>query len=153
MPVAGVASVHAFAGLTTSDGRKPRVAIVGGTPAGVMVATVLCDQFGCEPVNARSGEAIRAILSRDRTPDLIIMDLAVADTGSLVTAEIVRAICQRSALPVVALAASRGEMAASNNGVGGFVGSVLKPYSPRELYTAIQSALTLAAPHAVAGHA
>jgi hypothetical protein len=43
---AGVRSAPGAGGLT-AGGKRPRVAIVGGSPTSAMVATVLCDQFGC----------------------------------------------------------------------------------------------------------
>ncbi len=44
-------------------------------------------------------------------------------------------------MPVVALVSSRAEISGGRARSAGFAGVVLKPYSPRELHAAIQSAL------------
>jgi CheY-like chemotaxis protein len=138
-------------GLTTADGRRPRVAIVGGSPAGAMVATVLCDQFGCTPLATKTGESVLALLRRDIPLDLIVLDLAVPDMDAIVAVQLIRALGDRGALPVVALASDRTEVAGSRARAAGFAGTVLKPYSPRELYGALHAALARAMP--VAGTA
>ena len=153
MSVGEVVSGSTIAGLMTGDGRRPRVAIVGGTPSSAMVATVLCDQFGCVPLNTRTGEAILGLIRRDVPLDLVIVDLAVPDMDGFVAVELIRTLRERGELPIVALADDRAEMAAPRARAAGFAGSVLKPYSPRELYAAIHAALTLATPREVAGHA
>lgn len=139
-------------GLTTADGRRPRVAIVGGTPASAMVATVLCDQFGCTPFNTPSGESVLALLRRDVPLDLVVIDLSVPDMDGIVAVQLIRALGARGALPVVALARDRAEIAGPRARAAGFTGAVVKPYSPRELYGALLAALAKA-PAAVAGHA
>ena len=143
----------AIAGLMTGDGRRPRVAIVGGTPSSAMVATVLCDQFGCVPLAMRTGEAILGLLRRDVPLDLVVMDLAIPDMDGFVAVELIRTLRERGALPIIALADDRAQVTAPRARSVGFAGSVLKPYSPRELYMAMQTALTLATPHRVSGHA
>lgn len=138
-------------GLTTADGRRPRVAIVGGSPAGAMVATVLCDQFGCTPLATKTGESVLALLRRDIPLDMIVMDLAIPDMDGIVAVQLIRALGERGMLPVVAIAKDRAELAGPRARAAGFAGTVLKPYSPRELYGALQAALTRAMP--VAGTA
>jgi two-component system chemotaxis sensor kinase CheA len=153
LSVGETSSAVAMASLTTGDGRRPRVAIVGGTPSSAMVATVLCDQFGCVPLTTRTGEAVLGLLRRDVPLDLVIMDLVVPDMDGFVAVELIRTLRERGKLPIVALASDRTEMMAPRARGAGFAGSVVKPYSPRELYFAMQAALTLTAPRDVVGHA
>lgn len=127
--------------LTTADGRRPRVAIVSGTPSGGMVATVLCDQFGCVPLIARTGEAILALLRRDIPLDLVIVDLSVPDMDGIVAVQLIRALGARGDLPIVALAESRTDVTSARARSAEFAASVVKPYSPRELHAAMSHAL------------
>ncbi len=135
--IVAVASAH----LTTSDGRRPRVAIVGGTPSSAMVANVLCQQFGCSTVSTPTGEAVLALLRRDTPVDMVVIDLSVADMDGIVAVQLIRAMGARGTLPVIALAAARADIAGTRARAAGFSGAVVKPYSPRELYAAMQSAL------------
>lgn len=148
---AEVTGQAATAGLTTSDGRRPRVAIVGGTPSGAMVATVLCDQFGCTPLNTRTGESVLALLRRDIPLDMVVMDLMVADMDGFVAVQLIRALGARGAMPIVALVDDPA--ATTRARAAGFAGTVLKPYSPRELYAAMHAALGAATARTVIGQA
>lgn len=152
MPMgASVSGASTAAGLLTADGRRPRVAIVGGTPSSAMVATVLCDQFGCAPFNTRTGESVLALLRRDIPLDMVVLDLSVPDMDGIVAVQLIRALGARGNLPVVALANERAETTTARARAAGFAGTVLKPYSPRELYAAMSSALAEAAPQPVSG--
>ena len=91
-------------GLTTSDGRRPRVALVGGSPASVLVAGVLIEQFGCSPTTVPSATAALDLLKRDDGIDLMVADLAMGDMDGMCLVEHVRALGPRGALPIVALA-------------------------------------------------
>ena len=128
-------------GLTTVDGRRPQVAIVGGTASGALVATVLCQQFGCSPVSTPTGESVLALLRRDTPLDLVVIDLSVADMDGIVAVQLIRALGTRGALPVVALTNDRAAISGTRARAAGFTGSVVKPYSPRELFSAMQTAL------------
>lgn len=132
---------EAMSGLTTSAGERPRVAIVGGSPSGVMVATVLIEQFGCSPLNAPSGEAVLALLRADAEIDLVVIDLSMADMDGIVAVQLIRALGARGTLPVVALTNDKADIAAPRARAAGFAGAVAKPYSPRELYAAMRHAL------------
>jgi CheY-like chemotaxis protein len=149
----GVTGQTASAGLTTSDGRRPRVAIVGGTPSGAMVATVLCDQFGCTPLNTRTGESVLALLRRDIPLDMVVMDMMIADMDGFVAVQLIRALGARGALPIVALVDDGAATTTTRARTAGFAGTVLKPYSPRELYAAMHTALDAAVARAVTGQA
>jgi CheY-like chemotaxis protein len=128
-------------GLTTADGRRPRVAIVGGTPAGAMVAGVLIQQFGCSPINSATAAAVLALVSRDDPVDLVVIDLALPDMDAILAVELSRAVGARGAMPVVALIDNRAQMTAPRARAAGFAAAVVKPYSPRELYGAMHVAL------------
>jgi CheY-like chemotaxis protein len=149
----GVSGQPATTGLTTTDGRRPKVAIVGGSPSGAMVATVLCDQFGCTPLNTRTGESVLALLRRDVPLDMVVMDLMVPDMDGFVAVQLIRALGARGALPIVALVDDRAQMTTTRARAAGFAGAVLKPYSPRELYGALHAALSAGAARVVTGQA
>jgi DNA-binding response OmpR family regulator len=134
----------ATSGLTTADGRRPRVAIVGGTPSGAMVANVLCQQFGCAPVSTPTGESVLALLRRDTPLDLVVIDLSIPDMDGIVAVQLIRALGARGTMPVVALTHDRAEIAGIRARAAGFSGAVVKPYSPRELYSAMHAALARA---------
>ncbi len=140
-------------GQLTVNGHRPRVAIVGASPAGTTVATILIQQFGCEPVCACSGEAVLSLLRRDADIDLVVLDLSMADMDGIVAVQLIRAMGGRSGLPVVAMTDNRAILAAPRARAAGFSGTVVKPYSPRELYAAMDTALTRAMRMPVEGHA
>jgi CheY-like chemotaxis protein len=126
--------------LMTPAGHRPRIAIVGGTPSSALVASVLCEQFGCATIQTPTGESVLALLRRDTPIDLVVIDLSMPDMDGIVAVQLIRAMGTRGALPVVALTNDRGEMATNRARAAGFSGAVVKPYSPRELYAAMQSA-------------
>jgi len=124
-------------GLTTADGRPPRVAIVDGNAASAMVSVALVRQFGGLPVIATNGEAALSLLRRDGGIDLVILDLGLSDREGLVLAQLIRTLGERGAMPILGLAAGPrlpGRAA-------GFSASLKKPYSPRELYAVMRDAL------------
>jgi CheY-like chemotaxis protein len=122
------------------DGRPPRVALVGGTPAGAMVAAVLLEQFGCLPVSTPTGESILAMLRSDTTVDLVVVDLVVPDMDGIVAVQLIRAMGARGAVPVIALTTDRASISRPRARAAGFAGILVKPYSPRELYAVLTSA-------------
>ena len=137
----------------TVSGRRPRVAIVGGSPAGAMIATVLVQQFGCEALPAAGGEAVLALLRTDPAIDLVLLDLAVPDMDGIVAAQLIRTLGARSTLPIIALTDDRSRLATQHARAAGFAGAVVKPYSPRELHAAMESAFARAAATIAVGHA
>jgi DNA-binding response OmpR family regulator len=104
-------------------------------------------------MNARTGESVLALLRRDIPLDIVVMDLMVPDMDGIVAVQLIRALGARGSLPIIALADDRTEMTTARARAAGFACSVLKPYSPRELYTAMHAALSAAAAHAVTGQA
>jgi CheY-like chemotaxis protein len=124
----------------TVDGRAPRVALVGGTPAGAMVAAVLLEQFGCLPVSTPTGESILAMLRSDATVDLVVVDLSVPDMDGIVAVQLIRAMGARGEVPVIALTGDRAAISRPQARAAGFAGILVKPYSPRELYAVLHSA-------------
>jgi CheY-like chemotaxis protein len=132
------------ASLATANGHRPRVAVVGGTPSGALVAAVLCEQFGCTAVSAPTGEAVLALLRRDTPLDMVVIDLSVPDMDGIVAVQLIRALGARGSLPVVALTDDRTAITGARARAAGFAGAVVKPYSPRELYSAMEAALARA---------
>jgi DNA-binding response OmpR family regulator len=127
-------------GVTTADGRRPHVAIVCGNVAGTTIALVLCEQFGCAPYAAQTGEAALALLRREAI-DLVILDLTLPDMDGVAAAQLIRALGERGAMPIVALSEKSGGPSVERSRAAGFAGTVVKPYSPRELHAAIETAL------------
>jgi len=132
------------------NGHRPRVAIVGGSPAGTTVASVLVERFGAEPVPAAGGEAILALLRRDAAIDVILIDLSVPDMDGIVAVQLIRTLGDRGDLPIVALTDDRAQLSAPRTRGVGFAGCVMKPYSPRELYLALDAALSRTPPFVMA---
>ncbi len=130
----------AVLGLKTADGRRPRVALVGGTPAGAMVAGVLIEHFGCAPITLKTGNDVLSLIARREPVDLIVIDMVADDTDGFVTAQLLRSLGARRAPPVVALTGDREAMPQQMRAAG-FAGTVFKPYSPRELYGVMHVAL------------
>jgi CheY-like chemotaxis protein len=128
-------------GLTTSDGRRPRVALVGGSPASVLVAGVLVEQFGCSPITLPSAAAAIDRLKGDDAIDLMVADLTMSAMEGMCLIERIRSLGARGALPIVALAANRTALADPRVRAARFAATVVKPYSPRELYGALHMAL------------
>jgi two-component system, chemotaxis family, chemotaxis protein CheY len=140
----------------TVNGHRPRVAVVGGSPASAMIATILVQQFGCETLPATGGEAVLALLRRQPDPaiDLVLLDLAVSDMDGIVAAQLIRTLGARKTLPIIALTDDRSRLATQHARAAGFNGAVIKPYSPRELHAAMETALArAAAAPAFAGYA
>ncbi|HZP19592.1 MAG TPA: response regulator [Bauldia sp.] len=128
-------------GLTTPDGRRPRVAVVCGNVADAAVTIMLAEQFGTACYAAQSGEGALALLRRDPI-DLVLLDLALPDMDALVALQLIRALGARGAMPVVAIAETAE--AGAPGRAAGFAGTVARPFSPRELYAAMQAALARA---------
>jgi CheY-like chemotaxis protein len=131
-------------GLHTADGRKPRVAVVDGNAANAMVTALLAEQFGCLVLKAPTGEAALALIRREEPVDLVLIDLAIPDMDGIVAALLIRAMGKCGAMPIVPLACRREDIFQPRSRAAGFSGGVLKPYSPRELYTAMEAALARA---------
>ncbi len=127
--------------LSTSDGRRPRVALVGGTPASAMVAGVLIEQFGCTTVNAPTGPAVLALLNRHEPIDLVVMDVSLPAMDAIVATQLVQLLGPRKVPPVIALTDEHDRVSLTRARVAGFATAVAKPYSPRELYGAMRLAL------------
>ena len=128
-------------GLHTPDGRQPRVAVVDGNPANATVTAILVEQFGCKAIKAPSGEAALALIRRADGVDLVLIDLAIPDMDGIVAALLIRAMGRSGTMPIVPLACRREEIFQPRSRAAGFSGGVLKPYSPRELYAAMEQAL------------
>jgi len=128
----------AVMGLRTQDGRRPRVALVGGSPASAMVAGVLIEQFGCASLPARRGGDVLALLASREPIDLVVVDVNGSD-DALSTSELLGTLGAGQP-PIVALA-DAGATPSRAFRFARFAGTVAKPYSPRELYGAMHDAL------------
>ncbi len=127
--------------LTMAQGRRPRVAIVGASPLGGMVATALLEQFGCTAVVTPTCEHVLTLLRGDDPVDLAIVDLSLPNIDGIIAVQMIRALGTRGALPVIALTKDEAESASPRLRSAGFAGAVAKPYSPRELFGALHGAL------------
>jgi CheY-like chemotaxis protein len=105
-----------------------------------MVAGVLIDQFGCARLSARRGSDILALLATREPIDLVIVDInAAGGDEALSTSELIGTLGAGQP-PVVALADMRAAPGQALR-FARLAGTVAKPYSPRELFGAMQSAL------------
>jgi DNA-binding response OmpR family regulator len=103
-----------------------------------MVAGVLLEQFGCAQLSARRGSEVLAILASREPIDLVVVDVNGNDEA-MTTSELIGTLGAGQP-PVVALADMR---AVPGRGLrfARLASTVAKPYSPRELFGAMQSAL------------
>jgi CheY-like chemotaxis protein len=137
-------------GLLTADRRRPRVAVVDGNIASAIVTAMLVEQFGCLALSAASGEAMLALLRQGDPIDLVVIDLTLPDMDAFVAAQLIRALGARGEMPIVALVGEQAALANARGRAAGFAASLQKPYSPRELHAALQSALSRGAASAAA---
>lgn len=128
-------------GLRTADGRRPVVAVIDGNPATAAVASMLAEQFGCRSVAAGSVEAALATLKREEVVDLVLLDFAITDMDPIVAAQLIRVLGPRGAMPIVAIARTLSHTVDARARSVGFARTVAAPYSPRELYEAMEASL------------
>lgn len=138
--------------LTTPDGRRPRVALIGGSPVNAMVASVLIEQFGGRAINAPTGSAVLALLQIDDPIDLVLIDVSRPELDAVAATQLMQVLGPRELPPVIALTDKDSGASLAAVHAAGFAGALAKPYSPRELYGAMQLALACPAT-VVAGHA
>jgi CheY-like chemotaxis protein len=104
-----------------------------------MVAGVLLEQFGCAPLSARRGSEVLAILASREPIDLVVVDVNVGNDEAMTTSELIGTLGAGQP-PVVALADMRVPPGRSLR-FARLASTVAKPYSPRELFGAMQTAL------------
>ena len=128
-------------GLRTPDGRQPLVVVIDGNPATSAITVMLLEQFDCRTLLARSGEAALKMLKAAQAVDLVLLDFAHDDMDPVVAAQLIRALGPRGAMPIIALTASASAASGPRGHSVDFARIVTKPYSPRELYTALDYSL------------
>jgi CheY-like chemotaxis protein len=128
-------------GLRTPDGRQPLVVVIDGNPATSSIAAMLLEQFDCRALLAHSGEAALKVLKSDPAVDLVLLDFTLGDMDPMVAAQLIRALGPNGAVPIIALATTASATSGPRGHAVGFARTVTKPYSPRELYTAIDYSL------------
>lgn len=127
-------------GLLTADGRQPLVAVLDGNPSTSAVALMLAEQFGCRVLGAPSVEAVLKLLKGGSTIDLVLIDFGISDMDPIVAAQLIRTLGLRGAMPLVAMGSGPVDPADSRARAL-FAATVAKPYSPRELYAALDKSL------------
>ncbi len=115
--------------------------VIDGNPATAAIAVMLLEQFDCHALLARSAEAALKVLKGDRMVDLVLLDFALDDMDPMVAAQLIRALGTRGAMPIIALAATESAASGARGHAVGFARTVTKPYSPRELYAALDYSL------------
>jgi CheY-like chemotaxis protein len=130
--------------LTTFTGASPRIALLGGSPASRMVATVLTTQFGCRALASASLEDLTGEPLDTSQADLILIDLDLPPGQTRHREPLLRMLAQSQSVPRIALA----EPALLPDKDDAELGYALlaKPYSPRELYGAMAAAMMHPAP-------
>jgi len=116
------------------------VALAIDNPASTMVAATLVEQFGCRALAVTGGEPVIQLVMREPDIDLVIVDLALRAMDGIAVAELIRAVGGPREIPIVALADRRSDLAGRGRAAG-FASTVMKPFSPRELYAALRAAL------------
>ncbi len=125
--------------LRTADGRPPRIALIDANRTSTMLLTVLCEAFGCWPLPVASAEAALALIRRDALIDLVLCDLALPDMDGIVVVQLIRALGRD--FPILGLAANRSEVSPTRSRAAGLTTTLIKPFSPSELYDAMVAAL------------
>jgi len=128
-------------GLRTPDGRQPLVVVIDGNAATAAIAVMLLEQFDCRALPAHSTEDALKVLKSDQAVDLVLLDFALDDMDPLVAAQLIRALGPRGAMPIVALTSTAAVTSGPRGIAVGFARTLTKPYSPRELYAALDSSL------------
>ncbi|WP_175478352.1 response regulator [Bauldia litoralis] len=119
--------------------------MIDSNPSTSAVLVMLGQQFGCRVIASRSVEDALALLRQENAVDLVAIDLAIPDMDPYVAAQLVRILDKDSALPIVAIADAETMTDALGARGACFDQAVAKPYSPRELYGAFETALIHAA--------
>ena len=131
----------AVRGLRTHEGREPVFAVIDSNPSTSAVLVMLSQQFGCRVIANRSVEAALALLRQEQTVDLIAIDLGITDMDPYVAAQLVRMLDKANVMPIIAIADAETVTDAVGARGACFNHAVAKPYSPRELYAAFETAL------------
>ena len=130
--------------LTTFAGASPRIALLGGSPASRMVATVLTTQFGCKALESTPLEELTDQPLDTTRADLILIDLDLPPGQSRHREPLLRMLAEPHSVPWIALADPSLLPAGDDAEVG--YALLAKPYSPRELYTVMAAAMMHPAP-------
>ena len=134
------------------DGPLPphtHLLIVDDNATNRIVASALCEMFGCTAETADDGvEAVEAVKSRHF--DLILMDIKMPRMDGLEATKAIRALPTAAALtPIVALTANADPQSSATYLASGMQGVVDKPIKPEQLLATLQRALCTAAGDAV----
>ncbi|HET8568585.1 MAG TPA: response regulator transcription factor [Candidatus Limnocylindria bacterium] len=113
------------------------VLVVDDEPKIVGILRDYLDRAGFRSVAAFDGRSAVRIAQRDR-PDLVVLDLGLPDMDGL---DVIRALRERSRIPVVVLTARGDE---SDRLIGLELGAddyVVKPFSPKEVVARVRAVL------------
>lgn len=127
-------------GFLTADGRRPIVMIIDANRSTAAVATMLTEQFGCRSLPTSSVNAALRLLRGDQTIDLVLIDCGGADMTLAAAGWLIRNVDARGEIPLIAIGDDASSKAQSGER-GLFAGTVTSPYSPRELFVALQTSL------------
>ena len=121
--------------LAKLDGEAPRVLLAGGTPAQATVASILAEQFGCRIRYVGSPADLLGELQGSATADLVVLDQAHPHGAGALAVPSLEAETRRRGVPFIRLTGSAVRRPSRTDGV------VSKPYSPRDLFAAMRTAL------------
>ena len=100
-----------------------------------------------EPIQVFSGEAVFEAV-RDRTPDLILLDLMLPDVDGFAICERLKRDRETNLIPIILVTALNDAHHRLSGVRVGANGYLTKPFTPDQLFTAIDQALAWRADHA-----
>lgn len=127
-------------GLYTADGRHPVVIVIDSNRSTAAVASMLAEQFGCRALPLSTASAAVRVLKEGQTIDLILIDFGIGDMNPVAAARLIHTVDLRGATPIIAID-DKAHVGVQSRERDLFAGTVTKPYSPRELFTALEKSL------------
>lgn len=121
------------------DGEKDRLLVVDDSAINLAsIEMKLKEYYNVVPVNSGS-RAIRYL--KDNKPDLILLDIKMAEKDGIETLKEIRQLPNGSDIPVIMLTAKSDKGSIVESQKLGIYGYVLKPFDTEDLHERIQRAL------------
>jgi len=121
-------------------GGAPLIVVADDDPDIMLLVSSVLSKNGFEIVRATNG-ADALELVRSRRPDLAVLDISMPTLDGLDVLRAVRSDPETADLPVILLSARAQEADVKNGYAAGASKYVKKPFSPRELVTAVRELL------------
>ena len=121
-------------------GGAPLIVVADDDPDIMLLVSSVLSKNGFEIVRATNG-ADALELVRSRRPDLAVLDISMPTRDGLDVLRAVRSDPETADLPVILLSARAQEADVKNGYAAGASKYVKKPFSPRDLVTAVRELL------------